>query len=230
MADLSWAEDRVSPALCPSGPCGDCEPGIGCYYARTAVVALADELGRPGELQRLRKLVRDHLRGVGPYNLGRWADRIDHVDPCDCDEDDETAGERCMDNSDWSYGVFDDNASTGPHLVVKLPRHLPESCDKHDTEPLFTVTCCDHAVAGRPGGELAELRAENERLKMFIKEYKEVARGEEEVLMASLKRYGRHEQNCGKGIQQTWPWLSEVPESERLACSCGLDALLGERP
>lgn len=70
------------------------------------------------ELERLRALVRYTVGG--PYRLGRWTDEVVHDDPCDCDEDNESVGERCITKSDWSYAVFVDTGS-----FDRLYRTLP---------------------------------------------------------------------------------------------------------
>ncbi len=65
----------------------------------------------------------------GPYTLGRWSDFVQHVDPCDCDFDDEETGDRCMDNSDWTFAVFSEGGAFAERLVCKLPRTPPEDDD-----------------------------------------------------------------------------------------------------
>jgi hypothetical protein len=91
------------------------------------------------ENERLKRLVRSQMVGAGPYMLTQWTDDIRHVDPCDCDLDDETAGEACMANSVWHYAVVVDGGAFAPRLIVRLPRQAPAQRDD-DHDPLLAVT------------------------------------------------------------------------------------------
>lgn len=81
------------------------------------------------ENERLKGLVQRQNRRVGPYFIGQWTDEIVHVDPCDCELDEEEAGDRCMAASEWTYGVFVDGGAFAPRLITKLPRRPPEQSD-----------------------------------------------------------------------------------------------------
>lgn len=86
------------------------------------------------ENEALANLIRRQNRRVGPYFIGQWTDEINHVDPCDCDLDEEEAGDRCMAASEWTYGVFVNGGAFAPRLITKLPRRPPEQSDD-DTPP-----------------------------------------------------------------------------------------------
>jgi hypothetical protein len=108
------------------------EPGV------TAVVVGIDPASSPGA-DTVARLIGEALRVngheslqprvmgwpppayVGPYLLTQWTDETRHAEPCDCDEDSEGVGARCMANSDWLYGVciFD---AEWPVLYQRLPR------------------------------------------------------------------------------------------------------------
>jgi hypothetical protein len=47
------------------------------------------------------------------YSVGRWSDEIRHVDPCDCDLDEEQAGDRCLGNSVWCWALLRDEGAHG---------------------------------------------------------------------------------------------------------------------
>lgn len=81
-------------------------------------------------------------RAGGPYYFGKWASEINHADPCDCDEDNENAGDNCMANSVWTYAVFVDSGEW-PRLIVRLPQDPPPSCeDDVHVAALSTYRCC----------------------------------------------------------------------------------------
>lgn len=90
------------------------------------------------ELERLKILLRSQMVGAGPYMLTQWTDDIRHADPCDCDLDDETAGEACMANSEWDYAVVVDGGAFAPRIIVRLPKRPPEQRDD-DYDPLIAV-------------------------------------------------------------------------------------------
>lgn len=71
----------------------------------------------------------------GPYSFGRWANELVHADPCDCDLDEENAGERCMDGSDWRWAVLVDGGAFAPRPVVLLPRRPPPQPEDDDWVP-----------------------------------------------------------------------------------------------
>jgi hypothetical protein len=96
--------------------------------------ATADELRdalqlAAGQLNARDQLIRDRLVDSGPYMIGLWADELNHVEPCDCDLDEENAGTNCMANSEWTYAVLAGGGSFAPEPVVKLPRTPPISED-----------------------------------------------------------------------------------------------------
>lgn len=88
----------------------------------------------------------------GPYSLTQWTEDVQHADPCDCDEDDETVGERCMVNSEWTYAVVVDGGAFAPQLVLTLPRTPPEQPDNggapmvavYGPYPSDNGACCDY--------------------------------------------------------------------------------------
>lgn len=100
------------------------------------------------EVERLRSFVDILSRKVdvyetqasdaGPYMLLHWTDDIRHAEPCDCDLDNETAGEACMANSEWTYAVCVDGGAFAPRLILTLPRRPPEQPD-HDGPPLLAI-------------------------------------------------------------------------------------------
>lgn len=66
--------------------------------------------------------VPDPYGWIGAYMVGKWTERIDHVEPrCDCDLDAETVGDRCMANSDWSWALLEDGGAFAPSLVALMP-------------------------------------------------------------------------------------------------------------
>jgi hypothetical protein len=65
----------------------------------------------------------------GPYLLTQWTDETRHADPCDCDEDGESIGARCMDKSDWTYAVCTVEGEWTP-LFQKLPSQ-PQRVELH---------------------------------------------------------------------------------------------------
>lgn len=71
----------------------------------------------------------------GPYLLTSWTDEVRHASPCDCDEDNESVGERCMLNSDWTYAVCTVEGEWTP-LFRKLPRHPDRGRDDSEIEAL----------------------------------------------------------------------------------------------
>ncbi len=90
------------------------------------------------EVQRLRQHLHDQAVSAGPYMLLHWTNDIRHAEPCDCDLDEETAGERCMANSEWTYAVCVDGGAFAPRLILELPRRPPVQPD-HDGPPLVAV-------------------------------------------------------------------------------------------
>lgn len=96
-----------------------------------------------GELLIHAGLVRpergeDAPKWVGPYMTGEWTDDIRHVDPCDCDLDEETMGERCMANSDPVPALFTDGGGFAPSLFTKLPLGaVVASCRLADCVPIL---------------------------------------------------------------------------------------------
>lgn len=77
------------------------------------------------QLNAFHDQLRARAMESGPYMIGLWTDELDHVDPCDCDLDEENAGTNCMANSDWTYAVLVDGGAFAAQPVVKLPRRLP---------------------------------------------------------------------------------------------------------
>lgn len=68
-----------------------------------------------------------HLSNLG-YTLGRWTEDLQHADPCDCDEDEETAGTRCLDNSPWRWALLRDEGGFAPSFAFALSEvHEPAS-------------------------------------------------------------------------------------------------------
>ena len=59
------------------------------------------------------------LRSLG-YSVGQWTEHVSHVDPCDCDEGEETAGHNCMANSEWSWALMRDGGAFADEFVMAL--------------------------------------------------------------------------------------------------------------
>lgn len=77
---------------------------------------------------------------IGAYNLGRWADDLRHADPCDCDEDEEQAGDRCLANSEWSHAIFTDAGAHGFALATTLPLGaVVATCNLVDVVPIVDL-------------------------------------------------------------------------------------------
>lgn len=108
-------------------------------HARTDVPALVAEIERSRfEAQSYRDRWIDTQRNAGPYTVTRWADVLNHADPCDCDEDNESAGNACLDNSEWFYALCVESGEW-LRVVTKLPRQPPEPDEDSDETPdLFT--------------------------------------------------------------------------------------------
>ncbi len=87
---------------------------------------------------RIFAMYRGMAMAGGPYSLTQWTENVQHVDPCDCDEDDETVGGLCMANSEWTYAVTVDGGAFAPRLILTLPKHPPDQPD-HDESPMVAV-------------------------------------------------------------------------------------------
>jgi hypothetical protein len=62
------------------------------------------------------------------YTIGKWTLEIRHVDPCDCDEDEEQAGGNCLANSVWYWALFRDEGAHGWSFAYRLSaNHLPQA-------------------------------------------------------------------------------------------------------
>lgn len=83
--------------------------------------------------------------GVGwvePYMVGRWTDYLVHADPCDCDEGEETAGNRCLRRSDWSWALLRDGGAFAPSLFARLPLgKVVATCRLVDVVPMVAAGC-----------------------------------------------------------------------------------------
>lgn len=162
--------------------------------------------GLAAEIEGLRRVLR---RG-GPYLLGQWTAEINHVDSCDCDEDDEDVGENCMLNSDWSYAVLADGGSFAPRLIARLPRRPPPSCeDDVHAAALSTYQCCP---GPRPDDGARLIAAERQR-QIEVEGYAPAddcetnADGE---LLTAASCYLDDVRTMGglsaRGIPERWPW------------------------
>lgn len=77
---------------------------------------------------------------VGDYMLGLWAPALDHVDPCDCDEDGEVAGDRCMARSHPAHALFSDEGAHGWSLATTLPLGaVVATCRLVDVAPMIDL-------------------------------------------------------------------------------------------
>lgn len=88
--------------------------------------------------EKWRTMAVNALNAGGPYSLTQWTESVQHAAPCDCDEDDETVGERCMANSEWTYAVVVDGGAFSPRLILTLPRTPPEQRDDGES-PLVVL-------------------------------------------------------------------------------------------
>ena len=102
-------------------------------------MSLAEQLATArAEAESLRRLLRDRAIAAGPYEITQWTEDVRHVDPCDCDLDEEEVGDACMANSEWTYAVVVDGGAFAPRLILTLPKRPPEQPD-HDGPPLAAV-------------------------------------------------------------------------------------------
>lgn len=82
------------------------------------------------QLNAFHDQLRARAMESGPYMIGLWTDELNHVDPCDCDLDEENAGTNCMANSNWTYAVLVDGGAFAAQPLVKLPRRPPYRDDE----------------------------------------------------------------------------------------------------
>lgn len=81
--------------------------------------------------------------------LGKRTDLVKHVEPCDCDLDNEETGERCMANSDWTHTVFADDLSEWPRVVTDLPLGaVVATCTLADVVPIVEREWCEDGFIG----------------------------------------------------------------------------------
>lgn len=84
---------------------------------------------------------------IGRYNLGQWADPVQHADPCDCDHDEEQLGDRCAKTSGAQPALLNDEGAHGFSLATVLPLGAAVAvADLFDCLPM--VRC-----HGRPGDD-----------------------------------------------------------------------------
>ncbi|MHB1773386.1 MAG: ASCH domain-containing protein [Acidimicrobiales bacterium] len=77
---------------------------------------------------------------VGAYCTGRVSDEVSHVAGCDCDEDEETVGERCMSNSTHEHALLREEGAYGFSVAAKLPLGaVVATCDLVDVVPIADV-------------------------------------------------------------------------------------------
>ena len=71
-------------------------------------------------------LARNHYEKTGRdlaalgFTVGKWADDLRHAEPCDCDLDEEQAGDGCLCNSDWYWALMRDMGAHGWSMAFPL--------------------------------------------------------------------------------------------------------------
>jgi hypothetical protein len=61
------------------------------------------------------------------YTVGQWTEEVRHAEPCDCNLDEEEAGERCMANSRSYWALMLDEGAHGWSMAFPLDRDLVEA-------------------------------------------------------------------------------------------------------
>ena len=155
-----WGPPLDQPADGPSLTVQQADAVLALRDTAADVPALLDAL-EAAEADAARwKRIAVEMMWHGEYTMGRWAPEVRHADPCDCDEENEEAGEACMDNSEWTFAVFAAGGAFGERLIVALPRTPPEPDDDY-TEPAFVLrteggASCDHVWHAEPDTHCAK--------------------------------------------------------------------------
>lgn len=122
--------ETISPSL-PIADWGEPLRAITLYPEYAALVANGDKIieTRPRRCNH-RGLVVIHagasdpaargVRWVGQYMVGTWTDHVVHAEPCDCDEDEEVVGDRCMEVSGGYRALLTDGGAFAPQLAMRL--------------------------------------------------------------------------------------------------------------
>lgn len=78
---------------------------------------------------------------IGRYNLGEWADPVQHAEPCDCDHDEEQLGARCAKASNAQPALLADEGAHGFSLATVLPLGaVVATCTLADVVPIHALT------------------------------------------------------------------------------------------
>ncbi len=86
---------------------------------------------------------------IGRYNLGEWADPVQHAEPCDCDHDEEQLGARCAKASHAQPALLADEGAHGFSLATVLPLGaVVATCTLADVVPMVVsgTGCQDRHV------------------------------------------------------------------------------------
>lgn len=102
-----------------------CPPSQPCHAAYMRLDGGAEGALRQKVASHYEQTGRD-LAALG-YTVGRWTNDVRHVEPCDCDLDEERVGDCCMDNSPSYWALMRDEGAHGWSMAFPIDADLVDA-------------------------------------------------------------------------------------------------------